>query len=163
MPKWFIKGCIKGCISGCIRNARTPPPSLRPVGAGERPLPFAIGTARVVSSRQLTSNANTTTATATISTWNTYISWLRLICQNRIQIPNSRSEFQIPNSRCDLVSTRFESGHGPFSNFQNTVYLIYTAYTIYLICTAYTIYTAYTVYLILVISYIRHIQSPVVY
>ena len=80
---------------------------------------------------------------------------------------NSNSKFQIripnSNSRCDLVSTRFESGHGPFSNFQNTVYLIYTAYTIYLICTAYTIYTAYTVYLILVISYIRHIQSPVVY
>ena len=51
--------------------------------------------------------------------------WLRVNCQNRIQIPNSRSEFQIPNSRCDLVSTRFESGHGPFSKFQNTVYLIY--------------------------------------
>ena len=80
---------------------------------------------------------------------------------------NSNSKFQIripnSNSRCDLASTRFESGHGPFSTFQNTVYLIYTAYTIYLICTAYTIYTAYTVYLILVISYIRHIQSPVVY
>ena len=67
--------------------------------------------------------------------------WLRLICQNRIQIPNSRSEFQISNSRCDLVSTRFESGHGPFAKFQNTVYLMYTAYTVCLIYTAYLIYT----------------------